>query len=136
MDFIIDFLVNNYMWFLVITIFLLFALIGYIVDSKEQKDLSIFDSPQDMARHLESLAKAAENKTIGEVMQNVKTQSGPVANTIVENPAPVSNAAMNGNMGGNPMSYTQPSNPQPMMQQTMTSPNAQPANTSFEVLGK
>ena len=44
MDFVIDFLVGNYMWFLVITIVLIFALIGYVVDSKEHKEVSIFDS--------------------------------------------------------------------------------------------
>ena len=34
----IDFLVNNYLWFLVITIILIFALIGYLVDTYEKKE--------------------------------------------------------------------------------------------------
>ena len=34
MDNFIEFVTNNYIWFLVISIFLIFALIGYIVDSK------------------------------------------------------------------------------------------------------
>lgn len=34
----IDFLVNNYLWFLVISLILVFALIGYLVDTNEKKD--------------------------------------------------------------------------------------------------
>ena len=37
MEKIIDFIGNNYSWFLTITIILLFALIGYIYDSKRNK---------------------------------------------------------------------------------------------------
>ncbi len=33
----IDFLVNNYLWFLVISLILIFALIGYLVDTNEKK---------------------------------------------------------------------------------------------------
>ncbi len=32
MDILIDFLINNYIWFLVISLILIFALIGYLVD--------------------------------------------------------------------------------------------------------
>lgn len=34
----IDFLVNNYTWFLTISLVLIFALIGYLVDTNERKD--------------------------------------------------------------------------------------------------
>jgi len=34
----IDFLVNNYLWFLVISLILVFALIGYLVDTNDKKD--------------------------------------------------------------------------------------------------
>lgn len=34
----IDFLVNNYLWFLIISLILVFALIGYLVDTNEKKD--------------------------------------------------------------------------------------------------
>jgi hypothetical protein len=34
----IDFLVNNYLWFLGISLILLFALIGYLVDTNEKKE--------------------------------------------------------------------------------------------------
>ena len=37
MNEIIEFIGNNYAWFLTITILLLFALIGYIYDSKNSK---------------------------------------------------------------------------------------------------
>lgn len=37
MEKIIDFIGNNYSWFLTITIIFLFALIGYIYDSKRNK---------------------------------------------------------------------------------------------------
>lgn len=35
----IDFLVNNYLWFLVISLILVFALIGYLVDTNEKKEV-------------------------------------------------------------------------------------------------
>ncbi len=38
MEALIDFLVNNYIWFLVITLILIFALIGYLVDTNERKE--------------------------------------------------------------------------------------------------
>ena len=38
MQVFIDFLVNNYLWFLVISLILVFALIGYLVDTNEKKD--------------------------------------------------------------------------------------------------
>lgn len=38
MEKIIDFIGNNYAWFLTITIILLFALVGYIFDSKKNKN--------------------------------------------------------------------------------------------------
>lgn len=40
MNALIDFLVNNYLWFIIISLILIFALIGYLVDTSEkfQKD--------------------------------------------------------------------------------------------------
>lgn len=38
MQVFVDFLVNNYLWFLVISLILVFALIGYLVDTNEKKD--------------------------------------------------------------------------------------------------
>lgn len=36
MQTIIDFLVNNYLWFIIIALILVFALIGYLVDTSEK----------------------------------------------------------------------------------------------------
>ncbi|CDF12083.1 unknown [Mycoplasma sp. CAG:776] len=38
MDTLIDFLLNNYIWFLVISLILIFALIGYLVDASTNKE--------------------------------------------------------------------------------------------------
>ena len=38
MDTLIDFLLNNYIWFLVISLILVFALIGYLVDTGTNHD--------------------------------------------------------------------------------------------------
>lgn len=37
MDILVDFLLNNYIWFLVISLILIFALIGYLVDTTAPK---------------------------------------------------------------------------------------------------
>ena len=37
MDTIITFLADNYIWFLVVTLILIFALIGYLVDTKKDE---------------------------------------------------------------------------------------------------
>ncbi|MCI8575200.1 MAG: hypothetical protein HFI09_01890 [Bacilli bacterium] len=127
MDLIIDFLVGNYLWFLVITIVLIFALIGYIVDSKEHKEVSTFDSPQELARHLEMLAASAQNKTIGEAMNpqnsyfaNIPTSTNP--NIVNSMPAEFTNSSvMNAQMNN----YSN------QMNQNVTR-----NNSSFEVLSK
>ncbi len=38
MEKLIDFLLNNYIWFLIIALILVFALIGYLVDATTIKD--------------------------------------------------------------------------------------------------
>ena len=38
MNVLIDFLLNNYVWFLVISLILIFALIGYLVDATTNKE--------------------------------------------------------------------------------------------------
>lgn len=37
MDVLVDFLLNNYIWFLIISVILIFALIGYLVDTTTPK---------------------------------------------------------------------------------------------------
>lgn len=40
MQTLIDFLVNNYLWFIIISLILVFALIGYLVDTSERTNKS------------------------------------------------------------------------------------------------
>lgn len=146
MDFVIDFLVGNYMWFLVITIILIFALIGYIVDSREHKEVSIFDSPQELAKSLEMLAASAQNKTIGDAMQNpnqgFQVNVSP-ANTILPNSQvtmnpnhtsmnSISHVTMNPtNMNSNMQGVANSTNMINPVNQNITN-----SNSSFEILGK
>ncbi len=39
----IDFLVNNYLWFIIISFILIFALIGYLVDTNEKKNKEMIE---------------------------------------------------------------------------------------------
>lgn len=43
MEALINFFVNNYLWFLIISFVLIFALIGYLVDTSEQKENNKID---------------------------------------------------------------------------------------------
>lgn len=70
----IDFLVNNYSWFLIISLVLIFALIGYLVDTNERKG-----SKNEAVR----LDTTDANDTNGN--QNVVQNSGPVLESITEN---------------------------------------------------
>lgn len=83
----IDFLADNYFWFLLITIFLFLALIGYIVDTKEQNRKGLFgDSGKNAEKNFEELAKAAAeepNKTIN--MQLEQSQNSTNINEQSEN---------------------------------------------------
>lgn len=65
-----NFLANNYLWFLVIALLLLFSLIGYFVDQSEQKKgISKFNK-QDEEIDLKSLVSRAQNKTINAVLNS------------------------------------------------------------------
>lgn len=72
MEIILDFLVENYLWFLIISLILLFALIGYIVDTHEKKtpklhfqknednDMESIDVPE--AKSLKEMLEENEQK--------------------------------------------------------------------------
>ena len=77
------FLANNYLWFLVIAIILIFALIGYFVDASEQKkgvssivkqksvEKDIHDLPDTLHNALKSLANDEVIKSsMGEHLYN------------------------------------------------------------------
>lgn len=88
-----DFLANNYLWFLVISLVLIFSLIGYFVDQAEQKKgVSMFVKEKPVEKDIHELAVNAANKSItAAVADAVKngttvTQETPVMpqNTITE----------------------------------------------------
>lgn len=74
----IDFLVNNYLWFIIIALILVFALIGYLVDTSEKKtkeenmdgDLSL-EAPTIENNHFEKIESANMN-TDSEEMQELE----------------------------------------------------------------
>lgn len=68
MENIVDFIGNNYAWFLTISIILLFALIGYIVDNKRNKN---------------DLLKKTENEIDEINIENIKVQEGKSLNEVV-----------------------------------------------------
>lgn len=70
MEKIIDFIGNNYSWFLTITIILLFALVGYIYDSKRNKT---------------DLLKKAENEMEEISLENIVVPEGKSLNEHVNN---------------------------------------------------
>ncbi len=74
-----DFLAANYFWFLVISIFLVFALIGYLVDQQEQKKgISLINKPKEEEVNIEDLAAMAQNKSMNEAVSDaVKNHSYP-----------------------------------------------------------
>lgn len=121
MEMVVDFLVHNYMWFLVTTIILIFALIGYLVEEKEYKKASTFGNfSQDIERNFERLAMQAQNQTLGNAIMNqgnmASNQNQIYSNQPMQQPA---------NMNGMPMQ-----NQNNMMNQPVQN------NSSFQVLQK
>ena len=78
-----DFLANNYLWFLVVTLILVFALIGYFVDQNGQKmgvsKINKVDLEKDKIAELERLA---QNKALGETINNQKVNMGNIVNNM------------------------------------------------------
>ena len=107
MNMVVDFLVNNYMWFLVTTIILIFALIGYLVEAKEYKKASVYGVASAQIEHnFEALAESAQNKTLNDamMMQSVGTNNQVYMNGQVPNNMMTPNGnqnAVNMSMGAN-----------------------------------
>ena len=60
-----DFLANNYLWFLVVSLILLFELIGYFVDQKKKKKgVSMFQNRKEDEKDIHDLAAMAGGKTL------------------------------------------------------------------------
>ena len=72
MENIIEFISNNYSWFLTITIILLFALIGYIVDNKRNKNDLLKKTENEIEEiNLENI-KINEEKSLSDVVSKSK----------------------------------------------------------------
>jgi len=121
MDAFTDFLARNYLWFLVISIVLLFALIGYFVDQREQKKgISKINKPKEPEVNIEDLQALAQNKSLNNAVSDAmnSTAQPGMQNMPMPNPMPVQN---------NIISET-PANGMP--QQVVTKP------VGFDVLSK
>lgn len=67
MDAILNFLVNNYLWFLIISLILIFALIGYIVDNHEKKAPKLhFNNNEDIEM---DATIASQDKSLKEMIE-------------------------------------------------------------------
>ncbi len=87
MNVILNFFVNNYLWFLIICLILIFALIGYFVDIKKDER---FETKIELDKELESKLAVAEaaNLTLNQMMK-----SPQIAAQNAESAAPVEAAA-------------------------------------------
>lgn len=81
------FLANNYFWFLVIAIILIFALIGYFVDASEQKKgISSIVNQKDDEKDIHDLAKAAANKSLNSAINDAGKIDLPNLNSNIQGP--------------------------------------------------
>ncbi len=81
MDKIIEFVANNYGWFLTITILLLFALIGYIYDTKKSKEDLVKKSEDELNEEMLENLVVAEGKSLADsvmVSKNINTETKAV----------------------------------------------------------
>ena len=79
MDKFITFVSDNYIWFLVITIFLIFALIGYIYDNKRSKTDYI---KKNDALVQEEEIELPEDKSINDLINSTDNNETEIDNNI------------------------------------------------------
>ena len=80
MNVILNFFVNNYIWFLIISLILIFALIGYFVDTKpDERFLQKVELDKELEARL-ALAEAS-NMTLNQMVNNPPAN---IKNAIVE----------------------------------------------------
>lgn len=72
MDKIIEFVGNNYSWFLTITIILLFALIGYIYDNKRNKSDLLKKSEKELDEESLENIIVPEEKSLSDMVSKSK----------------------------------------------------------------
>lgn len=79
MDKFITFVSDNYIWFLLITIFLIFALIGYIYDNKRSKTDYI---KKNDALVQEEEIELPEDKSINDLINSTENNETEIDNNI------------------------------------------------------
>ena len=76
------FLANNYIWFIIVDILLLFALIGYLFDNKKKKvsnetevleTIKFGDSPEETLEVITTQLGDKANKSLNSVVSNTET---------------------------------------------------------------
>ena len=72
MEKIIEFIANNYAWFLTITILLLFALIGYIYDTKKNDNDLLKKSEEELDEESLEKIKVPEDKSLSDMVSKSK----------------------------------------------------------------
>ncbi len=103
-----EFLSANYLWFLVISIILLFALIGYFVDQNEQKKgISKINKVKEPEVNIEDLQVLAQNKSLNNAVSDAMKNDLPqMANfqsqpNNINMPIPNNNIIMENNVNQN-----------------------------------
>ena len=92
MEKIIEFIGNNYAWFLTISIILLFALIGYIVDTKRNKNDLIKKNENEIDENaLQEIMEQNEGKSLSDMVSkskniNPETKSVDLVDNTILNP--------------------------------------------------
>ena len=90
MEKLIEFVGNNYAWFLTVTIILLFALIGYIYDTKKTKNDLLKKSEDEMNEMVEL--------TDASILNGGNNQINPNFTAVQEEPITNINAVENNNV--------------------------------------
>ena len=91
MERIIEFVANNYAWFLTLAIFLIFALIGYIYDTKKNKGDLVKKSEDEINEEMLENLVVPEGKSLAETVassKNINPETRSVEltdNTILNN---------------------------------------------------
>ncbi len=81
MEKIIEFVANNYVWFLTFTILLIFALIGYIYDTKKSSEDLVKKSEDEINEEMLENLVVPEGKSLAEtvnISKNVNSETRKV----------------------------------------------------------
>jgi len=100
MEVLTDFLVSNYLWFLVTSIVLVFALIGYFVDQNEQKKGLSSIHKREPELNIQDLALIAQNKSLNNAVSDAMRDSNLLNATPMQSlsngmQAPIQNQSTN-----------------------------------------